>query len=44
MLALIPLGLGALHPAVLGRLLALGAKLTRGRVQLEPGRGAPCWA
>ncbi|HST48117.1 lysylphosphatidylglycerol synthase domain-containing protein [Jatrophihabitans sp.] len=36
MLALIPLGLGALHPAVLGRLLVLGAKLTRGRVQLEP--------
>jgi len=36
MLALIPLGLGALHPAVLGRLLAVGAKLTRGRVQLEP--------
>ena len=36
MLALIPLGLGALHPAALGRLLALGAKLTRGRVQLEP--------
>jgi uncharacterized membrane protein YbhN (UPF0104 family) len=36
MLALIPLGIGALHPAVLGRLLALGAKLTRGRVQIEP--------
>ncbi|MEO7262468.1 MAG: lysylphosphatidylglycerol synthase domain-containing protein [Jatrophihabitantaceae bacterium] len=36
MLALIPLGVGALHPAVLGRLLAVGAKLTRGRVQIEP--------
>ncbi len=36
MLALIPLGVGALHPAVLGRLLAVGAKLTRGRVRIEP--------
>ncbi len=36
MLALIPLGIGALHPVVLGRLLAVGAKLTRGRLQLEP--------
>ncbi|MDQ1745620.1 MAG: glycosyltransferase 2 family protein [Pseudonocardiales bacterium] len=36
MLALIPLGVGALHPAVLGRLLALGARLTRGRVRIEP--------
>jgi len=36
MLALIPLGVGTLHPAVLGRLLAVGAKLTRGRVRLEP--------
>ncbi len=36
MLALIPLGVGALHPTVLGRLLAVGAKLTRGRVRIEP--------
>ena len=36
MLALIPLGIAALHPAVLGRVLAFGAKLTRGRVQLQP--------
>ncbi|HEX2903892.1 MAG TPA: lysylphosphatidylglycerol synthase domain-containing protein [Jatrophihabitans sp.] len=36
MLLLIPIGLAALHPAVLGRLLTLGAKLTKGRVSIEP--------
>lgn len=36
MLALIPLGVGALHPTVLGKLLAVGARLTRGRVRIEP--------
>lgn len=36
MLLLIPVGLAALHPAVLGRLLAIGSRLTRGRVSIEP--------
>lgn len=35
MLAFIPIGIGALHPAVLGKVLALGAKLTRGRVAIQ---------
>lgn len=36
MLLLIPIGLAALHPALLGRLLALGARLTKGRINIEP--------
>jgi len=36
MLLLIPIGLAALHPAVLGRLLVLGGKLTKGRVTIQP--------
>lgn len=37
--AMIPLGVVAAHPAVLGRLLALGARATKGRVDLD----APTW-
>lgn len=36
MLLLIPIGLAALHPAILGRLLVIGAKLTKGRINIEP--------
>lgn len=39
-LALVPLGLAAAHPAVLGRALALGRRLSRGRLSLEP----PPWS
>jgi uncharacterized membrane protein YbhN (UPF0104 family) len=35
MLAFIPIGIAALHPLVLGKVLALGAKLTRGRVTIQ---------
>jgi glycosyltransferase 2 family protein len=32
----IPAGVAAVHPAILGRVLALGQRLTRGRVSLDP--------
>ena len=35
-LAVIPAGFAAVHPAILGRVLALGQRLTRGRVSLDP--------
>ena len=37
---LVPLGVGAVHPAVFGRILALGRRATRGRLDLSP----PTWA
>lgn len=39
MVALVPLGLAAIHPAVLGRILALGRRVTKGRLDLQ----APPW-
>jgi glycosyltransferase 2 family protein len=38
LLLLIPVGLAAVHPAVLGRILRLGKRVTRGRVDLTPPR------
>jgi uncharacterized membrane protein YbhN (UPF0104 family) len=35
MVAFIPIGAVAVHPAIMGRLLELGRKVTRGRVDLE---------
>jgi uncharacterized membrane protein YbhN (UPF0104 family) len=40
MVAVVPVGIAAVHPAILGRVLALGQRLTRGRVSLEP----PPWS
>ena len=52
-LVVIPLGIAAVHPAILGRVLTLGERLTRGRVALEPppwpamigliARAVPTW-
>lgn len=39
LVALVPLGLAMIHPAVLGRLLAMLARVSRGRVRLQ----APAW-
>lgn len=39
LLVLVPLGVVGVHPAVLGRVLALGSRLTRGRLDLQ----APSW-
>jgi uncharacterized membrane protein YbhN (UPF0104 family) len=39
LLLLLPLGIAAAHPALLGKLLALGGRITRGRVDLV----APPW-
>jgi uncharacterized membrane protein YbhN (UPF0104 family) len=39
LLALVPVGVGAAHPAVLGRLLAVARRVTGGRIDLE----APPW-
>ncbi len=36
LIALVPLGLIAVHPAVFGRLLDVGRRLTHGRLSLEP--------
>lgn len=36
LLALVPVGLIVVHPAVFGRLLALGRRVTKGRIALEP--------
>jgi glycosyltransferase 2 family protein len=40
MLALIPIGLGAVHPVVMGRVLALGRRITRGKLDPRP----PPWS
>jgi len=40
MLAVIPVGIAAVHPAILGRILRLAGRLSRGRVSLEP----PTWS
>jgi glycosyltransferase 2 family protein len=40
MLALIPLGVVAVHPVVFGRVLAFGRRATRGRMDLAP----PAWS
>ena len=36
LILLIPIGVAAVHPAIFGRLLALGGRLSRGRLNLEP--------
>ncbi|MDQ1721256.1 MAG: glycosyltransferase 2 family protein [Pseudonocardiales bacterium] len=40
MVLLVPLGVAAVHPAVFGRVLALGRRVTRGRLDLSP----PTWS
>ena len=40
MVLLVPLGVAAVHPAVFGRILVLGRRATRGRLDLAP----PTWS